>query len=171
MTDNNTLLSFVARRHTSGLEDVANDALFFILSRSESARSALSDFLGNERGPLPIDRAQPWVADAHGAVPDMVCLDEDNNRVAFIEAKFWTHLTAHQPVTYWEGLPDDRPAVLLFLAPDSRIDQGPLWGELVDRLHRAGHELGPPDKHKNLVVASAKPDSLVTRAFRVGSAA
>ena len=48
--------------------------------------------------------------------------DGDCNLVALIESKFWAELTAHQPVTYWEGLPDDRRAVLLFLAPDYRVD-------------------------------------------------
>ena len=158
MNDNDTLLSFVAQRHTSGLEDVATNALFFILSRSGSARSALSEFLGDKSGLLPIASAQPWQAVEHGAEPDMVCLDEDNNQIAFIEAKFWAQLTHHQPVTYWEGLPADRPSVLLFLAPEFRIDQGSLWGELVEQLQEKGHELGPTDRRKSLVTASAKAD-------------
>jgi len=54
MADSNSLLSFVASRYTSDLEDVATDALSFILSRSTSARLALSEFLGDDRGPLPI---------------------------------------------------------------------------------------------------------------------
>ena len=32
MADNDSLLGFIAQRHTIGLEDVATDALFFILS-------------------------------------------------------------------------------------------------------------------------------------------
>ena len=156
MNDNHTLLSYVARHHTLDLEDVATNALYFILSRSDSARSALSDFLGDERGPLPVVEAKPWAAVAHGAEPDMVCVDENNNRVAFIEAKFWAGLTAHQPVTYWKDLPDDSPAVLLFLAPDSRIDEGSLWTELEDRLRGKGHELGPAVRNKGLVTAFEK---------------
>ena len=156
MNDNDTLLSFIAQRHTSDLEDVATNALFFMLSRSESARSALSGFLGDEHEPLPIAGAKPWAAVAHGAEPDLACYNGDGTVVAFVEAKFWAQLTHHQPVTYWKELPDDRPAVLLFLAPESRIDQGPLWGDLVDRLHKAGHELGPSDRCKGLVTAPAK---------------
>ena len=156
MDDNDTLLSFVARRHTSDLEDVATNALFFILSRSDWARFALSGFLRDERWPMPIAKTETWAAVAHGAEPDLACYDEEGEVVAFVEAKFWAGLTHHQPVTYWEELPDDRAAVLLFLAPDSRIDQGPLWGDLVDRLHKSGHELGPPDRCKGLVTAPAK---------------
>ena len=156
MADNNSLLSFIAQRHTIGLEDVATDALFFILRHSTFAREALSDFLGDDRGPLPIAKAQPWAADAHGAVPDLACFDEDDNLVALIESKFWAPLTRNQPVTYWQGLPDDKPAVLLFLAPDYRVDQDSLWDELVDRLRNAGHELGTADREVSLITAPAK---------------
>ena len=156
MVDNNTLLSFIAQRHTRDLEDVATNALFFILSRSTCAKRALSDFLGDERGPLPIAKAQPWLADAHGAVPDLACLDEDDNLVALIESKFWAPLTPKQPVHYWKGLPDDGQAVLLFLAPDYRIDPGSLWDDLEDRLRHAGHELGPAEGRKSLITAPAK---------------
>ena len=54
MTDNHTLLSFIAQRHSIGLEDVATDALFFILSHSAPARQALSDLLGYQGDPLPM---------------------------------------------------------------------------------------------------------------------
>lgn len=155
---NDSLLSFVARQHTSDLEDVATNSLFFILSRSNSARSALSDFLKDENRPLPIAKTETWAAVAHGAEPDLACFDGEGNKVAFIEAKFWAPLTHHQPVTYWEELPGDRPTVLLFLAPDYRIDQGSLWDELEDQLHKAGHELGPAVRCKGQVVASAKAD-------------
>ena len=106
MAYKDSLLGYVARRHTTGLEDAATDALCFILSRSDSAsdsaRRSLSEFLGDDGGPLPIAKAQPWQTDAHGAVPDLACLDGDDNLMALIESKFWAGLTAHQPVTYWE---------------------------------------------------------------------
>ena len=155
MAEDNSLLGFIAQRHTSDLEDVATNALSFILSRW-TAKRALADFLGDERGPLHIAKAEPWRPNAHGAVPDLACLDGDDNLVALIESKFWAELTHHQPVTYWEGLPNDRPTVLLFLAPDYRVDQGSLWDDLVDRLRNAGHELGPADRSKSLVTAPAK---------------
>ena len=143
MPQESTLLSFIAQRHTIGLEDVVTDALFFILSRSTSAMEALSEFLGDEHGPMPIAKAQPWVTDAHGAIPDLACLDEDGNLVALIESKFWAPLTHNQPVTYWQRLPAQERAVLLFVAPDYRVDQGTLWDELEAKLRDAGHGLGP----------------------------
>ena len=156
MADNNTLLSFIARRHARDLEDVATDTLSFILSRSTSAKEALSDFLGDNGGPLPIVKVESWGADMYGAEPDLACFDEDGKLVALIESKFWAPLTHHQPVTYWKGLPVNRRAVLLFLAPDYRIDPGSLWDELVDRLRDAGHELGHVDRDASLITAPSK---------------
>ena len=105
---------------------------------------------------MQVAAARPWGADALGAIPDLACFDDNGDLVALIESKFWAGLTDHQPVTYWEGLPDDRPAVLLFLAPAYRINSGSLWKQLVDRLHGAGHELGPDDRRESLLTASAK---------------
>ena len=156
MVDKGSLLSFIARRHTVGREDVATDALSFILSRSNSARRALSDLLGDDRGPLQVAAACPWGADALGAIPDLACFDEQGKMVALIESKFWASLTHHQPVTYWERLPADRPVVLLFLAPDYRINSGSLWEELEDRLRNARHALGQADRRESLITASAK---------------
>ncbi len=153
-----TLLSFIAQRHTIGLEDVATDALYFILSRSDAAGKALSELMGDEHGPLPIAKAQPWATDARGAIPDLACLDDDDNLVALIESKFWASLTHNQPVTYWQGLPTHKSAVLLFLAPDYRVDQGDLWDELVSRLRDAGHELGPADRRPGLITAQSRSD-------------
>ena len=156
MSQESTMLAYIAQRHIVGLEDVATNALFFILSRSASARKALSELLGDERGPLPIAKAQPWAADEHGAIPDLACLDEDGHLVALIESKFWASLTHHQPVTYWQGLPTDKRAVLLFLAPAYRVEQGGLWDELVAKLRDAGHELGPACKNPGLITAPSK---------------
>ena len=155
MAENNSLLSFISQRHTRGIEDVATDALSFILSHSTSAKQALSEFLADDCGPLPIAKVLPWTEVSYGAVPDLACRDDDGQLVAFIESKFWAQLTHHQPVTYWQGLPVDTPAVLLFLAPASRIDQSSLWDVLVDRLRSAGHELGPAHREEGRITASA----------------
>ena len=158
MPQESALLSFIAQRHTTGLEDVVTDALFFILSRSASAMEALSEFLGDEHGPMPIARAQTWVTDAHGAIPDPACSDEDGNLFALIESKFWAPLTYNQPVTYWQELPAQERTVLLFVAPDYRIDQGTLWDELEAKLREAGHELGPVRRDNGLITAPSKDE-------------
>ena len=78
--------------------------------------------------------------------------------VALIESKFWAQLTHHQPVTYWQGLPKDRSAVLLFLAPAIRIDEGSLWDELVARLRDSGQHLDIKRDAGNLVTAHSNVD-------------
>ena len=156
MVDECSLLSFIARRHTVGREDVATDALSFILSRSNSAKRALSEFLSADDGSLDIEKTCTRGANAIGAIPDLACFDEDNNLVALVESKFWAPLTHHQPVNYWEGLPADRPAVLLFLAPAWRINSGGLWEELVGRLRNARHtNWDTPHRRESLITASA----------------
>lgn len=157
MTDRESLLGAVAKRHAYSLEDAATDALSFILSHRASARKALSEFLKDDAGqPLPVTKVESWAATEHGAIPDLACLDEHDNVVAFIESKFWATLTDHQPVTYWRALSADNPSVLLFLAPHSRIESGSLWDELVDRLRKADIEVVDESRSDGLVTAAAK---------------
>ena len=122
MTDNQTLLGFIARWHNIGLEDAATNALYFILSRSKIALDTLANFLGDGQGPLPIASAQSQLVNKYGTVPDLSCIVTDDDVVALIESKFWAPLTRNQPVTYWEALPADQPSALLFLAPSDRIN-------------------------------------------------
>lgn len=160
MAEARSLLSLIARGYAAGREDAATEALCFILSRSDSARDEFAKFVGDSGKPLPIDsfRTQELV---NGAFPDMACFDDDGNHVAFVESKFWASLTSNQPVTYWEALPDDRSATLLFLAPASRIvgiDEDSLWGGLIRRLRCAGHDLDPVDcqEPRSFVTAPSK---------------
>ena len=157
LSENDTLLSFIALRHTQGLEDVATDALSFILTRSESARGALSEFLGDDVESLPIAKVntQAFLEQSY-AYPDMVLFDSDGAVSAYVESKFWAPLTHNQPVTYWEALPKDKRTVLLFVAPKIRVDEGYLWDELVDKLQKAGHELGPVVRSESVISASVK---------------
>lgn len=160
MAEAQSLLSLIARGYAAGREDAATEALCFIVSRSDSARAALAESLGFDGDQLPIASFRTQFL-TDGAYPDMVCLDRCDNCVAFIESKFWANLTKRQPVDYWRQLPDNRPAVLLFLAPASRIariDKGWLWHELVERLRDCGHELGPADwrEPERLVTATSK---------------
>ena len=157
MAESQSLLSLIARGYAAGREDAATEALCFILSHSDSARDEFAKFLGDSGKPLPIAsfRTQELV---NGAFPDMACFDDDDNHVAFVESKFWASLTLRQPVDYWEALPDDRPAVLVFLAPASRVARtgdGWLRAELVERLRLAGHDLTPAEwqEREDLVTA------------------
>ena len=138
--EHDSLLSHIAQRHVHGYEDIATDALSFILNRSEACRRALSEFLAQGDSPIPITHTQPWTADTYGAIPDLACFDRDELS-ALIEVKFWAPLTPHQPVTYWNSLPAGRPTALMFVAPTYRTEQDDLWSTLTRRLREAGVQL------------------------------
>ena len=160
MPDNETLLSHIARHHTIGREDVATDALAFILTHSAPTRAAFAQFLNPGVPDMPaIAEVRTRHELPHGAAPDLECLGDDDQRLAFVESKFWAGLTANQPVTYWNALPTDTPATLLFLAPAYRIDPGGLWDELAARLTKAGHSLADPVHQSDYTIAApAKND-------------
>ena len=69
------------------------------------------------------------VSDATLARPDLAVYDRERKERVLMEAKFWAGLTENQPNAYLARLPlDQRPAVLLFVAPEARLET--LWPEL-----------------------------------------
>ena len=69
MTYDSTLLGFTAQRHTIGLEDVATDALCFILSRSDASLRALSDSRGMNPARCPLRKHSPGLLMHMGQCP------------------------------------------------------------------------------------------------------
>jgi hypothetical protein len=66
----------------------------------------------------------------------LVGYDQDDTERVLIEAKFWAGLTNNQPNTYLERLHKDLPSVLIFVAPEARVET--LWPEilrLADKKH------------------------------------
>lgn len=63
--------------------------------------------------------------------PDLVGRDVEGRYLLIVESKFWAPLTLNQPATYIDRLPADKPALLLFIAPASRMRT--LWLELLSR--------------------------------------
>ena len=157
MPDNNGLLAHIARRHIGGREDVATDALAFILNRSDGVRSAFADFLRDgDADPPPIAEARPQYFlpnGPNGIWPDLACLDTDGNILALVESKFWEQLGLRQAKDYWPALPVHSPATLLFVAPPYRVDEGSLWGDLVGQLRNAGYALGETRQCQSLISA------------------
>lgn len=125
-----TMFAHIVSRLTNRTEDVAVEALGFILSRSVATRRALRDLLkpeGLDVGELT--GAGTQVGDESLARPDLAVYDLDRKERVLVEAKFWAGLTENQPNAYLARLPlDDRPAVLLFIAPEARLET--LWPEL-----------------------------------------
>lgn len=141
MADNQTLLAHLALKLGSHPENIAVEALGYILSESESARRALEGALrtgGVDVG--TISNVQTQASGEDGATPDLVCSDGDGRERVLIEAKFWAGLTDNQPVAYLKRLPTDKPSALVFVAPAARFET--LWTELRRRAADAHMELG-----------------------------
>ena len=154
MTTGKTLLAHLSPRFTERSEDIAVEALGYILSRSKAARGALDDVLQNGSAEVgPISRVKTQVGE-EGTRPDIACYDNSGAERVLVEAKFWAGLTDNQPVAYLRRLPDDRPSALLVIAPAARFES--LWPELQRRIAEDKTiTLGEPIKESGLFVATA----------------
>lgn len=113
-------------------ENVATEALNYVLNRSPVARYAFLEYVRQAGVELPntlIFRTQAVGDD--NAIPDLVGTDSESRQVFLLEAKFWAGLTGNQPVTYLERLPTEVEGLLLFVAPARRFET--LWPELLRR--------------------------------------
>jgi hypothetical protein len=130
-----SVLAFLATRFATHPENLATEALNFILANSSNARHALLDIcqrLGHvEKGDL-VFTAQ--VTNGNGSRPDLVGRAIDGSSPIVIEAKFWAGLTDNQPKAYLDVLPEN--GLLLFVAPAARADT--LWPELLRRARDGG---------------------------------
>ncbi len=134
--ENPTLLAHLAWRFPGATEDVATEALAFILRKEERARAALHALLKEASGDdlPPIASAETQRVYRGTMRPDLVALGGDEREIALVESKFWATTTAAQPNGYLRLLEEDlKPHAksLLFLAPLVRQDS--LWKELLGK--------------------------------------
>ena len=108
--------------------------------------SSLLNGLAQEAVPglNPVTHVYTQVTGEEGERPDLVGYDDEGIERVLIEAKFWAGLTENQPNAYLERSPDNSPSVLLFVAPEARLNT--LWPELCRRIERTGIELAPDSK-------------------------
>ena len=129
MAEDTTLLAYLVPRLTGRVEDTATDALAFILNKSAACRAALDRLLQDaDFNPEPIARVETQVTYQDGSRPDMVGYGHSDAKRLVVESKFWASLQEGQASGYFQQLQEPGPAVLLFIAPDSRIDT--LWAEI-----------------------------------------
>lgn len=120
----------IQKRFSNSSEDVATDALEFLLSSSASARQSMLSLLRSvcsDIGDLTFITQQ---SEDH-VRPDMWGIGAEGPEV-FIENKFWAGLTDNQPRSYLSKLAASNGKLLLFVAPEAR--QHSLWMELLTRL-------------------------------------
>lgn len=139
--NNETLFGHLASRFVPQTENLATEALNYVLSRSDDARQSLLDLLADAgiRIDEPVIFATQVKEDQH--VYDLVGRNPSGENRIILEAKFWAGLTVNQPDSYLGSLPEGKTSILLFVAPFLRFDT--LWPELQRRCSLSGF---PPGK-------------------------
>lgn len=174
MPDNDTLLAYLVSSFPGNTEDIATEALRHIFDRSDACGDALNDVIrSGVHGVNAVTRVRSQVIHADGARPDLVGFDDTEAERVLIEVKFWADLTPNQPNAYINHLPDDGPALLMFLTPEDRIQY--LWPELLERVgqqfdslveiasERKCLRLGDTQKHLMIVSWGGLLDSMAAR--------
>ena len=129
MPDTDTLLAYLVSNFPGNTENIATEALRHIFDHSDACGVALDDVIQSGlRGIDSVTSVRTQVIQADGTRPDLVGYDEAGKERVLIEVKFWAGLTEHQPNGYIRALPDDGPALLVFLVPDERVQS--LWPQL-----------------------------------------
>jgi hypothetical protein len=125
------LSHIVQKRFSQVNEDVATDALAFILTSDQAARQGMIKLL---RGLLPdLPPLEFRSQQAEGSIRPDLWGNHHGVPHVFIENKFWAGLTDNQPLSYLEQLSSySHPTALLVVAPEAR--QHTLWRELLRRL-------------------------------------
>jgi hypothetical protein len=126
-----TVFSYIVQKRLSQEnENVATEALAFILDTSERGRAGFLRLLRSVAPDLPPLRFRTQETKGT-ARPDMWGFDGGTPRV-FIENKFWAGLTENQPLEYLRLLGEfPYPAVLLIVVPETRLET--VWRDVKRR--------------------------------------
>ena len=150
MPDNDTLLAYLVSSFPGNTENIATEALRHIFDHSDASVEALNDVVqSGARGVAPVTIVKSQVIKADGTIPDLVGFDENRKERVLVEVKFWAGLTPNQPNAYLKRLPSDGPAVVVFLAPEDRIQS--LWPQLKERLSGQFGALTETDSERKCV--------------------
>jgi hypothetical protein len=124
----------------AGEENLATEALCFLLGQSPAARRGFIDLVAKILGrPLPNLAFFTQAFDIDGTIPDLVGRDSAGLPAVYVESKFWAGLTNSQPGGYLERLKKEGGLGLVFIAPTNRLVA--LWPELIRRCREAGLEV------------------------------
>ena len=179
MAENDTLLAYLSSWFTSQTENIAVEALGYVL-KSPPAREGLDDAIRSgvqKVNPISSVRTQA-IGWEDGTRPDLVGVDESDVERVLIEAKFWAGLTSRQPTAYLDRLPEYGPSVLMFVAPEERIKS--LWPELQGRATAQGKKFGEvhserkclrvegTERHLMIISWTGLMDRLAARAREAG---
>lgn len=173
MVSQESLLAHLADRFVSQRENLATEALSYLLAH-DSIADAFQRFL--ERNSPEIGTFSRFetqqAAETDSGIPDLVGITATGDAPLLVEAKFSAALTAHQPVTYVRRLEMlERPTLLLFLVPIRRAE--PVWHQIVQRCVDVGIELTISDharrvaRWRNVTVALTSWSELLDELSKV----
>ncbi len=130
-----SVLSHIVQKQFSGeYENIATEALAYIVQTNDRARGGLLKMLRGVKPDLPGLSFQTQQAEDNKR-PDIWGLDGGQPCV-FIENKFWAGFTENQPVEYIKLLAGhNKEGLLLMVVPAAR--QESTWREMLKRLNEA----------------------------------
>lgn len=150
-----TLLAHLANRLGHGTENLATEALAFVLRHpgvSHAFQQHLRAF-APDLADLTRFRTQVAGEDDLG-IRDLVGSAKDNTSPLVVEVKFDAPLTSNQPQTYLSALGKlDCPSLLLFLVPTRRVEA--MWTRLRQRCTESGLDLVDVDGRQHLAAYGA----------------
>lgn len=128
-----TLFGYLVNRFSSSPENLATEALCFILNNSQHASDALVSFFNHLS--IPLSRNLKFDTQSRSeednSIPDLVGRNLSGEIHFLGEMKFWAGLTNNQPVSYLKRLSEANGLLLTFVVPRKRIQT--IWPELIRR--------------------------------------
>src|SRR6266481_972973 len=155
-----TVLAYVSSKFKTHPENVATEALAYILRSSTTAARAFLALIrptGLEAESVISFEAQ-HSEDKLGR-PDLVGLDANRKKRLVVENKFWAGLTEHQRLSYVHQFSPEHIGVLLFIAPALRLPV--LWQELALLDPAQASRSEPPSSNDRLSFWSLDPQRVV----------
>jgi len=150
--ESKTVFGHLALRFAVHPENLATEALGFILRTSTAASRAFTAFVReiglDDPGSLRVDTQQCGLDQS---IPDMKCFDDTGRLRVVVENKFWAGLTENQPVTYIHELPAGVSALVLFVVPNARLKL--VWNEIASRCKDAGIPVNEVEKPQTMKAA------------------
>jgi len=130
-----TVFGHLVRQFAISPENLATEALSFILRTSPAASSAFTNFVRQIVSDCPDGmRFETQQVGVEQSIPDMKCVDDVGSIRVIVENKFWAGLTENQPVTYIRDLPAGVSALVLFVVPEARLQI--VWDEVLERCQK-----------------------------------
>lgn len=121
-----SLIGHLAPKFAGKPEDVATEALSYILSRSDGARRKFSQHLEDrlsETAEVDLDdrmRFSSQRGSGEGAIPDL--WGQAPGQRVLVEVKFWAGFTDRQTEGYSESLTGEDLGACVFLVPEERVE-------------------------------------------------